>query len=259
MPRNVRRLRKCEFAPLNHVPVGCTNREYENINNIKLIGNNLQHINCELDSNEPSPMRLAKESYQLLLRMMVEALRGTANRAIVVRKTENKEHWYKHGDDPWKVIRPGKVQGCEKAWRYSVPVLESPPPGKKKEASAAPPPEKEYLLHFYELLARIQTPCFMLRYTRSAVVSVSDAQMQLLEWLHEEIRNVFEHFIPEIRLVPSDYCLHASETCLQLAFDLLTRSNNVISHGIDDLETKLYSALISISAFRAKLTEVKNT
>jgi hypothetical protein len=78
--------------------------EYEQIDNIKLIQNNLRHINCELDSNEPSPMRLAKECHQLLLRMMVEALRGTANLAITGRPTKNRKRWYRQGNDPWKVI-----------------------------------------------------------------------------------------------------------------------------------------------------------
>ena len=53
--------------------------EYERIDNIKLIRNNLRHIDCELVSNKPVLMRVAKECHQLFSRMMVEALRGTAN------------------------------------------------------------------------------------------------------------------------------------------------------------------------------------
>jgi len=62
--------------------------EYEEIDNIKLIRDNLRHISCELDSDEPSPMRLAKECHQLLSRMMVESLRGTANLAITEGRQE---------------------------------------------------------------------------------------------------------------------------------------------------------------------------
>jgi|LGVE01.1.fsa_nt_gb hypothetical protein len=95
----------------------------------------------------------------------------------------------------------------------------------------------------------------MLRYSHSAVVSVSDAQMQLLEWLHEEIRNDFEHFIPKTLLASSDDCLRASETCLRLTIALLTKSNNVTPYGIGDLQTKLHSASISVAALQASLND----
>ena len=129
--------------------------EYEQIDNIKLIRNNLRHINCELDSNEPSPMRLAKECHQLLLRMMVEALRGTANLAITGRPTKNRKRWYRQGNDPWKVIQKENIEGCNKAWRYSEPVLESPQRFQEQEGSDVPPPD-DYLLGFDDLLAMIQ-------------------------------------------------------------------------------------------------------
>lgn len=228
--------------------------EYEQIDNIKLIRNNLRHINCELDSNEPSPMRLAKECHQLLLRMMVEALRGTANLAITGRPTKNRKRWYRQGNDPWKGIQKKNIEGCNKAWRYSEPVLESPQRFQEQEGSDVPPPD-DYLLGFYDLLAMIQTPCFMLRYSHSAVVSVSDTQMQLLEWLYEEIRNDFEHFIPKTLLASSDDCLRASETCLRLTIDLLTKSNNVTPYRIDDLQTKLHSASISVAALQVSLND----
>jgi hypothetical protein len=228
--------------------------EYELIDNIKLIRNNLRHINCELVSNEPSPMRVAKECHQLLLRMMVEALRGTANLAITGRPTKTRKRWYRQGNDPWKAIQKENIEGCNRAWRYSEPVLESPPRFHEREGSNVPPPD-DYLLGFYDLLAMIQAPCFMLRYSHSAVVSISDAEMQLLEWLHEGIRNDFEHFIPKILLASSDDCLRASETCLRLTIDVLTKSNNVTPYGIDDLQTELRSALISVTALQASLNE----
>ena len=69
--------------------------EYENINNIKLIRNNVRHINAELDSTKLSPLRIAKESHQQLSRMMVEALRGTSNAPILGRQEKNRKYWYK--------------------------------------------------------------------------------------------------------------------------------------------------------------------
>lgn len=228
---------------------------FDKIDNIKLIRNNLRHINCELDSNEPSPMRIAKECHQLLLRIMVEALRGTANLAITERPTKTRKRWYRQGNDPWKAIQKKNIEGCSRAWRYSEPVLESPPRFQEREGSNVPPPDN-YLLGFYDLLAMIQAPCFMLRYSHSTVVSVSDAEMQLLEWLHEEIRNDFEHFIPKTLLASSDDCLCASEICLRLTIDLLTQSNNVTPYGIDDLQTEIRSALLSVTALQASLNDV---
>ena len=224
--------------------------EYEKIDNIKLIRNNLRHINCELVSNKPSPMRVAKECHQLLSRMMVEALRGTANLSIVGRPTKTRKHFYREGNDPWKAIQKDNIEGCSKAWRYSEPVPESPPCCQEQEGSKS---DNNYLLVFYDLLARIQAPCFMHRYIHSAVVSVSDTEMKLLEWLHEKIRNDFEHFIPRTLLVSPDDCLRTSEICLRLTIDLLTKSNNIMPCGIDDLETELCSAHISVKALQANL------
>lgn len=226
--------------------------EYEKIDNIKLILNNLRHISCELESIEPSPMRLAKECYQLFLRMMVEALRGTANIAITGKPTKNRKRWYRQGNDPWKAIQKEDVEGCNKAWRYSEPLLETPQRFQAREGTDIPPPD-DYLLGFYDLLAMIQTPCFMLRYSHSAVVSVSDSQMKLLEWLHEEIRNEFEHFIPKALLASCDDCLHASEVCLRLTTDMLTKPNNVMPFRIEELQIKLHSVSISVAALRAGL------
>ena len=225
--------------------------EYEKIDNIKLIRNNLRHINCELVSNKPSLMRVAKECHQLFSRMMVEALRGTANLAITERPTGTRKHWYRKGPDPWKAIQKEKVKGCSKAWRYSEPVLESPLHYHDHEREGSKPDSANYLLSFYDLLAMIQAPCFMLRYIHSAVISISDKEMQLFEWLHEKIRNDFEHFIPKNLLASSDDCLRASEVCLRLTIDLLTKSNNVTPHGIDDLENELRSALLSVTTLQS--------
>jgi hypothetical protein len=223
-------------------------REYEEIDNIKLIRNNLRHIRCELDSEESSPMRLAKECHQLLLRMMVEALRGTANFAITGMR--RRERWYRQDDGPWKMIQKESIEGCRTAWRYSEPVLESPPPC--REEGSYERTQEDYLIGFYDLLAMIQAPCFMLRYIRSAVVSVPDSEMQLLEWLHENIRNDFEHFIPRTLLASSNDCLRAAETCLRLATDLLTRSNNITLSATDDLATQLNETSIAVAGLHAR-------
>ena len=221
--------------------------EYENINNRVLIRNNLRHINAELDSTKPSPVRIAKESHQLPSRMMVEALRGTSSGPVVGRPQRNRKYWYTKDNDPWMVIQKEKIEGCCRAWRYSEPVPETPPCYHEQRTSKTQ--RDDFLVGFYDLLAMIQAPCFMHRYVLSEVVPVSDKEMQLLEWLHEEIRNDFEHFIPRMLLVCSDDCLSAAELCIQLATDLLTKSNNVIvpSREMDGLRTELCSTLVSLS------------
>ncbi len=231
--------------------------EYERIDNIKLIRNNLRHIDCELVSNKPVLMRVAKECHQLFSRMMVEALRGTANLGITGRPpTKTREYWYQKSADPWKAIQKENIDGCSEAWRYSEPVLGLPPCSTEREGASLSPPD-DYLRGFYDLLAMIQAPCFMLQYTHSAVVSVSDTEMQLLEWLHEKIRNDFEHFMPKILRVSSTDCLRVSEICLRLTINLLTKSNNITPYGIDDLHTELRSALVSVVALqpRPKISE----
>ena len=225
--------------------------EYEKIDNIKLIQNNLRHIECELGSKLPSPMRMAKECHQLLSRMMVEALRGTANLSVTGRPTKTRRRFYREGNEPWMAIQKDNIEGCNKAWRYSEPTPESPP---CCHVQGIPDTDSDdYLLGFYDLLAMIQTPCFMHRYVHSAVVSASDTEMKLLEWLHEQIRNDFEHFIPKNLLVSSDDCLRASEICSRLTIDLLTKSNNIMVREIDDLQTELRLVHISIKSLQGDL------
>ena len=221
--------------------------EYENINNIALIRNNLRHINAELDSTKPSPMRIAKECHQLFSRMMVEALRGTSNTPILGRPQKNRKYWYTKENDPWMVMQKEKIEGCCRAWRYSEPVPETPPCYHEQRPSKTE--RDDFLFGFYDLLAMIQAPCFMHRYVHSEVVSVSDKEMHLLEWLHEEIRNDFEHFMPKKLLVFSDDCLCATGLCLRLAMDLLTKSNNVnvLLVGLEGLPVELSSTLASLS------------
>lgn len=95
----------------------------------------------------------------------------------------------------------------------------------------------------------------MFYYSHSKVVSVSDAEMQLIEWLHVRIRNDFEHFIPKILLASCHDCLRASAVCLRLATDILTKSNNVMPIAVDNIQNKLHSVSISIAVLGSALNE----
>lgn len=86
---------------------------------------------------------------------------------------------------------------------------------------------QDYLIGFYDALAMIQTKCFMGQFVHSAVVPVCDEDMKTLEWLHEEIRNEYEHFIPKYYTAPVQDLLVAADLCLHLAHKLLFDSENV--------------------------------
>lgn len=84
----------------------------------------------------------------------------------------------------------------------------------------------------------IQTECFMAQFMHSAVVPVCDEDMKTLEWLHEEIRNEYEHFIPKSYTAPVQDLLAAAELCLHLARKLLFDSENVLFHAIGQLAVR---------------------
>jgi len=84
------------------------------------------------------------------------------------------------------------------------------------------------LQNFYDLLAKIQTDCFMKQYVNSNRITVSDEEMKILEWLHEDIRNEYEHFIPKSYSAPAESLIHAALTCCSLSEKLLFQFGNVI-------------------------------
>jgi hypothetical protein len=227
--------------------------EYERINNIKLVWNNLLHIGFEFASKSPSSMRIAKESHQLLLRAMVEALRGSANISITGRPQKSRRRWYRQAGGPWYVIEKVEIPGCKKAWRYSEPQLSQSHeiPAPSKDAGVLQP--ESFLLGFYDLLAMIQTPCFMHRFVHSRFVSVSAEEMQSIEWLHEAIRNEFEHFVPKLLLVSSGECLNAAEICAKLAKNLLCDSGHLIHEGLEALCQELERLLTQMQQIRERI------
>lgn len=233
-------------------------KEYEVVSGTTLILDNLRHIKWELGNKSPSGFRLAREAHQLLLRSMVEALRGSANLSVARQRKKRKPDcrvWYTLGNAPTKMIEMCKVEGCKMAWRYTDPV-EMPLPTEirkqlnKQDAKADHDLVEHFLddLHlivFYELLAKIQTECHMRRYVDSKAVEVTDSEMVLLEWLHENIRNKFEHFIPMTYYVHTRDCFRAALLCLNLANRLLFTSGNVIYYGTMKERTAIASILKS--------------
>lgn len=159
---------------------------------------------------------------------MVEALKGTANIAITGRpRDKNRKRVYQLGNSSWKSIHKTDVEGCREAWRYSEPLICNAP--KNNNLSFFELKDKdEYLKSFYDLLAMIQAECFMCTLVNSRPIKVSDSEMKLLEWLHEFVRNKYEHFIPNTFMVSVLNSINASEICLKLSYEIIFESGNVI-------------------------------
>jgi hypothetical protein len=109
----------------------------------------------------------------------------------------------------------------------------------------------DYLISFYDSLAMIQTECFMHKFVDSKEVLVSDDEMKQLEWLHENIRNEYEHFVPKSYSAPSLDLIELTILSLHLSKKLLFDSKNVypldeykhLAINFDNLNKKFLSLL----------------
>jgi hypothetical protein len=191
---------------------------------------------------EPSYFRIAREAHLVLYRSMVEAVKGSANLAVTGKFPKKPVFQYQQGDEPWREIHRVDVTGRKKAWRFSVPVAIGPP---NLGLGRAEEPE-DRLVGFYDVLAMIQTECFMGQFMHSKVVPVDDEEMATLEWLHESIRNEYEHFVPKHYAASVQELLAASDVCLRLAGDLLFRCGNVrLEHPLSDQLRELFERAVS--------------
>ncbi|HKP04351.1 MAG TPA: hypothetical protein VJU77_13445 [Chthoniobacterales bacterium] len=159
---------------------------------------------------------------------MVEALRDTANLAIVGRRKKDRRTQYQIGNQPWLEIQRIEVAGCRKAWRFSPPHPCSPPhiaPSKPQQSVA----NGKHLVGFYELLAMIQTDCFMVHAHGARPPQISDEELREIEWLHENVRNEFEHYIPKSYYVGIAALVSAAHLALRITHWLLYDSGTVLS------------------------------
>ena len=147
------------------------------------------------------------------------------------------------------IIQKEGVPGCKKAWRYSAPVG-SPQPHVSSAGKGGKTRGGDCLVGFYDLLAMIQTECFMSQYTMSAPVAVTDADAKSLEWLHERVRNEFEHFVPKFYLANVEDCLDAAGICLRLSQELLFRSGNVFPSDVEGMDEEIGDLLARIEKLR---------
>jgi len=185
----------------------------------------------EMSLPAPSYFRIAREAHLVLYRSMVEAVKGSGNLAVTGRFPKKPTFKYQQGNEPWSEIHRVEVAGCKKAWRFSDPSPIGPP---NEDLPRAEVPE-DRLLGFYDVLAMIQTDCFMGQFMHSKTVRVDNEAMATLEWLHESIRNVFEHFVPKHYSASVRELLAAGDVCLHIAGELLYGSGNVrLEHTVGE-------------------------
>jgi hypothetical protein len=71
--------------------------------------------------------------------------------------------------------------------------------------------------------------------------------MKTFEWLHKQIRNEYEHFVPKIYLSPIQDLVHAAKLCVNLSKNLLLDSGNVIFHNVSsDKVNALFDQIIKV-------------
>jgi hypothetical protein len=163
---------------------------------------------------------------------MVEALRGSANLAITgSRRPRIRRIHYRLGDKIWKMIEKSPVPGCRLAWRFSAPVPQDPP----QEAADERGVSDDNLIGFFDLLAMIQAERFMCRMVEASPVLVPDADMRQLEWLHESIRNEFEHFMPKLYAADFEDLQRGAMIALDLSKRLLVESGAVFLRDDADI------------------------
>lgn len=201
-------------------------KQFEFIENIHLIENNLNHIIYEFELETPSYFRIAIESHNLLLRTMVEVLRGTSN-DIVTNKFSDKEKrmLFKVGNKPEVLIQKSAVNKCKKAWRFSAP--QETKTNRMNNNLARDFENSDYLIGFYDLLAMIQCDYFMKYHTQAKTIKISDEELAGLEWLHEEIRNKYEHFVPKSFGAPIYDLLTLANICISICEEILVNPTNI--------------------------------
>lgn len=229
----------------------------ETIDNIKLIDNGLTHIEYELLSGDPSLFRVLREAHSIFYRSMIEGLRGTDNSFITGRNNDKeKKLLFKFGNEKWNEVKKGGlVDGCTKAWRFTEP-KEHPKPDSLGEPISDEEwlRNQKWLVSFYETLAMVQCEPFMLRYSCSTVLHLSDEEMRNIEWVHEKIRNEYEHFIPKTYSADKDSLASGAILLLDKSEYLLFKSGNV-SYIDSEL---LYNITAKLCSIQCKLKSYFN-
>ncbi len=243
---------RCEAARRRQLSSGPLARrrkhmiKYDTIHNMPLLQNGLDHILFELGRENVSYFRVARESHLVLYRSMIECLKGTANIAVTMKPARQREHFYQIGSDPIKKIQKEDIPRCTKAWRFSEPTVVKAFPKNKGRISE---PLNDFLIPFYDALAMIQTELFTQLNAQKPLL-VSNGDMKTLEWLHEWIRNEYEHFVPKHYSAPVKSLLAAAKLALDIAHFCIFEPDDIIWYAVNKEEIS--------NAFKTSLTLISN-
>lgn len=226
----------------------------DNIDNIKLIINNFDHVIFELQRKNCSYWRITRELHLILYRSMIEVLRGTAGISITQRDSVTPVFIEKGDGSTWKLEKK-KVPGCKYAWCYSdpIPISKKDLPKLKKLAKSS-----NHLVSFFVPLAMIQSDMQMdLGFIRSPSalksITISDEEMKDLEFLHIHVRNSYEHFIPQSYFINKLSLLRLSSLLLKITTDLLLKTEKVFRSDIRGIPSRIRITKILINKHRQKL------
>lgn len=237
------------------------NNIYLEVDNQKLIFNGLEHIEFEFSTPSTCYFRIARESHQILYRSLIEALKGTANLEIIRSKNKKKNVYYFQKDNSILEIHEEKIKGCYFAWRFSKPTKIKEIPQNVIQNLKSYDNTNSFLIGFYEALAMIQEKLISCRYIHSRVVNFTDEEMKIMEWLHEDIRNIYEHFVPLSYLPRISDCLYASKIAIHKANSCLFETNNVhfFNHSISkkDMINKFTAILRKIDSHIKKFCNIE--
>ncbi len=201
------------------------------VENIDLVKSDLTHLNFELERKATNYFRIAVEAHSCLLRAMVQVLKGPTNFNIILLKQDqhkNMTYTFHINSNKPVYLEENIVPGCKKAWRFRTKELKDTSLSSKHNPKRWHEHyENEYLKNFFELLAMLQSDYFMKFYTQANTLSISDEDMKTLEWLHFEIRNAIEHFIPKDYGAPIYDLLKGSLICLGLSSQCLVDSGSL--------------------------------
>jgi hypothetical protein len=229
-------------------------RYFDYINNIKLIKNNFDHVIFELKRTNTSYWRVVRELHQTLYRAMIETLRGTANISITSKSSPTPVFIEKGDGTTWRLDKQ-KIPGCKYAWRYAEPVPISKIDFPKQTKLAQP---SNRLVSFFVVLAMIQSEMEMnLGLIRSPnalrSINITDDEMKDLEFLHINIRNIYEHYIPHSHSIDKLGLIRLSSLLLRIIRELLMETEKVFRRDIRGVPSRIKETKILLNKHRRKL------
>lgn len=235
-----------------NVAILTRNIEFENsrlmetasLDNLTLSENNVRHIIFELNNDKPDYPRIARETHQLLYRLMIESIKSSHNYFTLIQDQDYPGP-FKNEDSEGNITywKGEKIKSCKKAWCYvhakqedfDIAVEKAKKKKKKKDSN-------DRIIIFYTALAFVQAPFVMKQLVHSKTLKIEVEDIRTLEWLHE-FRNTYEHFLTNYTYKCSiEKLKNASRTALDISTKLI-ECGNIIPYR----KTTIYEDIKSIA------------